>query len=130
MTNINWNLAPTHDKYEVVWIEEVDGPAGWHLHLPEGVGKHSVERYEDLSDPHLEGNRSFWPVAGPSDKEHYSVYRNPLRKSKKTDNLEESYKEMLDTLRAILDDPEVVNVYKCHVDEYDMSRWASVLEEG
>lgn len=131
MTNINWNLAPTHDKYEVVWLEEVGGRAGWYLHLPEGTkGNTSQERYEDLRDVYSDGRRSFWSVDGDKcDREYYSVYHNPLRKFKKTGNLEESYKEMLDTLRAILGDPEVVNVYKCHVDEGDITRWANVLEE-
>lgn len=95
MTNINWNLAPTHDKYEVVWIEEVGGESGWHLHLPEGTrGVVIYERYEELGDSDEECWRAFWPVSGHSDKEHYTVYHNPLRKFKKTGNLEESYKEI------------------------------------
>ena len=35
--------------------------------------------------------------------------------------------EAISTMREVLEDPEVLNVYKCHIDHEDVDRWQSTL---
>ena len=45
------------------------------------------------------------------------------------DKMREALAEAITTMREILEDPEVLNVYKCHIDHDDVDRWQAALAQ-
>ena len=69
---IDWDNAPTHPEFEVVWVAAHNDPhgSGWHTHQPEGSKLCSIPCYEGF------GGDAFWSIDGKIDEQHYVVYRN------------------------------------------------------
>lgn len=58
---------------------------------------------------------------------HKVAVRRLQESEKYMSSLIHALSETCDTLSAILEDPSVVNVYRCHVSEEDIKAWSKLI---